>query len=40
VAEGRNFFVGQHGALDHDNSLASSEPEPFDAAPELDAIAP
>ena len=40
VAEGHDFFVGGQGALVHDNSLVQPTPEPFDAAPELAAVAP
>ena len=40
VAEGHDFFVGRQGALVHDNSLVQPTPEPFDAAPELAAVAP
>jgi tetratricopeptide (TPR) repeat protein len=32
VAENRDFFVGQGGALVHDNSLVRAVAEPFDAA--------
>jgi hypothetical protein len=39
VAEGRSFFVGKTGALVHDNSLVLAVAEPFDAPPELDAVA-
>ena len=31
VAEGRSFFVGEIGALVHDNSLVEATPNPFDA---------
>ncbi len=31
VADGQSFFVGQPGALVHDNSLVQTVPEPFDA---------
>ena len=40
VAEGGSFFVGQQGALVHDNSRVHPTPEPFDAAPDLAAVAP
>ena len=40
VAEGHSFFVGEQGALVHDNSLVQPTPEPFDAAPDLAAVAP
>ena len=32
VADGGSFFVGQVGALVHDNSLVEATPDPFDAA--------
>jgi len=31
VARGHSFFVGERGALVHDNSLVLPTPEPFDA---------
>ena len=34
VAQGGSFFVGQVGALVHDNSLVESTPNPFDATPQ------
>ena len=37
---GHNFFAGEQGALVHDNSLVRPTPEPFDAAPDLAAVAP
>src|SRR5205823_559245 len=37
VAGDRDFFVGWHGALVHDNSLPAPLREPFDAAPTLAA---
>jgi hypothetical protein len=39
VADQNTFFVGQQGALVHDNNLVRSSPEPFDAAPDLAAAA-
>jgi len=39
VAGQNTFFVGRQGTLVHDNSLVHSTTEPFDAAPELAAIA-
>ena len=39
VAEGHSFFVGQRGALVHDNSEIRPSSAPFDAAPRLAAIA-
>ncbi|RUL86710.1 polymorphic toxin-type HINT domain-containing protein [Tautonia sociabilis] len=39
VAETRSFFVGELGVLVHDNSLPSTTIEPFDAVPDLAAIA-
>ena len=33
VAESRSFFVGDHGALVHDNTLPASRTAPFDAEP-------
>jgi hypothetical protein len=35
VARGTDFFVGQSGALVHDNSLVQTVANPFDAAPDL-----
>ncbi|WP_169977860.1 polymorphic toxin-type HINT domain-containing protein [Tautonia rosea] len=35
VADSRSFFVGDLGALVHDNSLPSTTLEPFDAVPDL-----
>jgi len=35
VSEDHSFFVGQVGALVHDNSLPSPTIAPFDAAPAL-----
>ena len=40
VAGPNTFFAGEQGALVHDNNLVRSTPEPFDAAPELAAVAP
>jgi hypothetical protein len=39
VADAESFFVGEQGALVHDNSLVRPTPEPFDAPPGLAAIA-
>ncbi|WP_406697877.1 polymorphic toxin-type HINT domain-containing protein [Singulisphaera sp. Ch08] len=39
VAEGQSFFVGETGALVHDNSLVQPATEPFDAPVELTALA-
>ena len=39
VADTRSFFVGELGALVHDNSLPSPTLEPFDALPDLAAMA-
>jgi hypothetical protein len=38
VAHGRSFFVGQAGALVHDNTLVEPTPEPFDAPPVLAVV--
>jgi hypothetical protein len=35
VAEGKSFFVGDLGALVHDNSLVAAVTEPFDAEPQF-----
>jgi Pretoxin HINT domain len=35
VAKGADFFVGEAGALVHDNSLVNAVARPFDAAPDL-----
>jgi hypothetical protein len=40
VAEGRSFFVGQVGALVHDNSLVESTPESFKSLPAASTSAP
>lgn len=39
VARGSDFFVGNSGVLVHDNSLVETVTRPFDAAPEVGAIA-
>jgi len=39
VASGGSFFVGRTGVLVHDNSLVQPVATPFDAAPELEAVA-
>ncbi len=39
VARGSDFFVGNSGVLVHDNSLVETVARPFDAAPEVGAIA-
>ena len=39
VADGHSFFVGELGALVHDNSQIQPTSEPFDAAPVLSTIA-
>jgi hypothetical protein len=36
VAESRTFFVGEHGALVHDNTFPASPITPFDAEPVLE----
>ncbi len=38
VADAESFFVGEQGALVHDNSLVRPTPEPFDAPPGLAAV--
>lgn len=38
VADSRSFFVGELGALVHDNSLPSTMIAPFDAVPDLAAL--
>ena len=38
VAQTRTFFVGEHAALVHDNTLPDPHLAPFDAAPELAAL--
>ncbi|WP_152053351.1 polymorphic toxin-type HINT domain-containing protein [Tautonia marina] len=38
VADSRSFFVGELGALVHDNSLPSATIAPFDAVPDLAAL--
>jgi hypothetical protein len=38
LAEGHNFFVGQQGALVHDNSRVRPPSQPFDAPPALTAL--
>jgi hypothetical protein len=40
VAGQNTFFAGKQGVLVHDNNPVSSTPEPFDAAPDLAAVAP
>ncbi|MEW4569640.1 polymorphic toxin-type HINT domain-containing protein [Tautonia sp. JC769] len=40
VADSRSFFVGDLGALVHDNSLPSTTIAPFDAVPDLAALKP
>jgi hypothetical protein len=39
LAQGHSFFVGQQGALVHDNSRMQPTSGPFDAAPPLSAVA-
>lgn len=39
VASGRSFFVGKQGVLVHDNSLVQPVLAPFDAKPDLAAVA-